>query len=45
VIMSDDLIGLQIPAFDHLIFGAREQVWVTIGYSKTADGRDMSSQG
>jgi len=30
VIMSDDFVHFQIPTFDHLVFRAREQVWMPI---------------
>jgi len=29
VVVSNDLVRFQIPAFDHLVVSAREQVWVT----------------
>jgi len=44
MIVSDDFILLQIPAFDHLILAAGEEIWMSIWNCQSSHGVDMSSQ-
>jgi len=45
MIMADDLIGLKIPALDHLILPARKQVRMARTDSQTPDSTDMACKG
>jgi hypothetical protein len=42
MVLSDDFILFQIPAFHHSIFAAGEQVGMTGRNCKTSDGRDVA---
>lgn len=44
VVVADDPVGLEIPALDHLVLAAREQVRVPRGYGKAADCGYVSGQ-
>ena len=44
VIMSNDLIGFQIPTFDLFVFGGTEQVGMSVGKGETSNGTDMSGE-
>ena len=45
MVLSNDLVLLQIPAFHHLVFAAGEEVRVTIGDGEAADGADVAREG
>mmetsp|Transcript_20831 Transcript_20831/g.42466 ORF Transcript_20831/g.42466 Transcript_20831/m.42466 type:complete len:327 (-) Transcript_20831:259-1239(-) len=45
VIMSNDLIGLQIPTLDHFILRRREEVGMPLAEGQSADGADVSGEG
>ncbi len=45
VVMTDDSIRLEIPAFHHLVLAAREEVRVSGGYGEATDGRYVPGQG
>lgn len=42
MVMTDNLIGFQIPTLDHLVLGTREEVRMTVRNGETTDGRDMT---
>lgn len=44
VVVANDLVGLQIPALDHLVISTREQVRVAWGDSQSTNLSDMSCQ-
>ena len=44
VVVTNDLVCLEIPALDHLVLAAREEVWVARRHGKTANGADVTSE-
>lgn len=44
VVVTNDLVCLEIPALDHLVLAAREEVWVAWRHGKTANGADVTSE-
>ena len=44
VIVTDDLVHLQVPALDGLILSAGEEIRMLLGKLKCADSIDVSSQ-
>lgn len=45
VVMSNDLIRFQIPAFDHFVFSRRKEIGMSFGKGQSSDGTDMSREG
>ena len=45
VVVPDDLVGFQVPAFDHFVLAAGEEVGVPRGNGETAHGGDVAGQG
>jgi len=44
MVMTDNLVGFQIPTLDHLVLGTGEEIWMTVRNGETTDGRDMTGQ-
>ena len=44
VVVSDDFVGFQIPAFDHFVFAAREEVGVSWRNGQTAHCRNVARE-
>ena len=45
VVVPDDLVGFEVPAFDHFVLAAGEEVGVAGGDGETAHGGDVPGQG
>lgn len=44
MVVADNFVGLQIPALDHFVLTAREEVWMTRRHCEAAHGADVSGQ-
>lgn len=44
VVVSNDFVRLEIPALDHFVFTAGEQIRVSGRHGEAADGADMPGQ-
>ena len=45
VVVADHFVRFQVPAFDHFVFGAGEEVGVAWGDCEAADCADVACQG
>lgn len=44
VVMADDLVRLEVPALDHLVLAAGEEVWMSWGNGQAAHRRDVARE-
>ena len=42
VVVADHLVGFEVPAFDHFVFAAGEEVGVARGDGEASDGGDVA---
>ena len=45
MVVSDYFVRFEVPAFDHFVFAAREEVGVSWGDGEAAHGADVAGQG
>jgi len=45
VILADNFVLLEIPAFDLLVFAGREEVWMSVRDGERSHGVDMACKG